>query len=146
MKYWLLKTEPENWSWKDQLNSKNQSAEWNGVRNYQAYNNLKSMKKNDLCFFYHTGKEKKIVGIVKIIKEHFIDKSDKTKKFVSVLVRAEVKLTKAVTLENIKNNEFFKEFVLIKQNRLSAMEVDIKYWKKICRMGKMYKYSRGICG
>ena len=140
MKYWLLKTEPKDWSWKDQLNSKNQSAEWNGVRNYQASNNLKSMKKNDLCFFYHTGKEKKIVGIVKIIKEHFIDKSDKTKKFVSVLVRAEVKLTKAVTLEDIKNNEFFKEFVLIKQKRLSVMEVNTKYWKKICKIGKMNLY------
>ena len=68
MKYWLLKTEPEDWSWKDQLNSKNQSAEWNGVRNYQACNNLKSMKKKDLCFFYHTGKEKRIVGIVKVVK------------------------------------------------------------------------------
>jgi len=140
MKFWLLKTEPENWSWKNQLNSKNKIAEWNGVRNYQASRNLKSMKKNDLCFFYHTGKEKKIVGIVKIIKEHFIDKSDKTEKFVSVLVRAEVKLTKAVTLENIKNNEFFKEFVLIKQKRLSVMEVNTKYWKKICKIGKMNLY------
>ena len=136
----MLKTEPENWSWKIQLNSKNKIAEWNGVRNYQASRNLKSMKKNDLCFFYHTGKEKKIVGIVKIIKEHFIDKSDKTKKFVSVLVRAEVKLTKAVTLEDIKNNEFFKEFVLIKQKRLSVMEVNTKYWKKICKIGKMNLY------
>ena len=80
MKYWLLKTEPEDWSWKNQLNSKNQSAEWNGVRNYQASNNLKNMKKKDLCFFYHTGKEKRIVGIVKVIKEHFKDKSDKTNK------------------------------------------------------------------
>ncbi len=140
MKFWLLKTEPENWSWGNQLNSKNKIAEWNGVRNYQASRNLKSMKKNDLCFFYHTGKEKKIVGIVKIIKEHFIDKSDKTKKFVSVLVRAEVKLTKAVTLEDIKNNEFFKEFVLIKQKRLSVMEVNTKYWKKICKIGKMNLY------
>ena len=140
MKYWLMKTEPQNWSWTDQLKSKNQIAEWNGVRNYQASRNLKSMKKNDLCFFYHTGKEKKIVGIVKIIKEHFIDKSDKTEKFVSVLVRAEVKLTKAVTLENIKNNEFFKEFVLIKQKRLSVMEVNTKYWKKICKIGKMNLY------
>ena len=78
MGYWLLKTEPENWSWIDQLNSKNQSAEWNGVRNYQASKNLKNMKKKDLCFFYHTGKEKKIVGIVEVIREHFKDKSDKT--------------------------------------------------------------------
>ena len=140
MKYWLLKTEPKYWSWKDQLNSKNQSAEWNGVRNYQAFNNLKSMKKKDLCFFYHTGIEKRIVGIVKVIKEHFKDRSDKTNKFISVMVHAENELTKSVTLEEIKNDEFFKELVLVKQNRLSVIEIDIKYWKKICKMGKMNQY------
>jgi len=140
MKYWLLKTEPKDWSWKDQLNSKNQSAEWNGVRNYQASKNLKNMKKKDLCFFYHTGKEKRIVGIVKIIKEHFKDKSDKTNKFVSVMVHAENELTKPVTLEEIKNNEFFKELALVKQSRLSVMEIGIKYWKKICKIGKMNLY------
>ena len=140
MRYWLLKTEPEDWSWKDQLNSKNQNAEWNGVRNYQASNNLKNMKKKDLCFFYHTGKEKRIVGIVKVIKEHFNDRSDKTNKFVSVMVHAEDELIKPVTLEEIKNNELFKELVLVKQNRLSVMEIDIKYWKKICKIGKMNQY------
>ena len=140
MKYWLLKTEPKDWSWKDQLNSKNQNVEWNKVRNYQASNNLKSMKKKDLCFFYHTGKEKRIVGIVKVIKEHFKDKSDKTNKFVSVIVHAEDELTKPVTLEEIKNNEFFKKLVLVKQNRLSVMEIDIKCWKKICKLGKMNQY------
>ena len=102
MKYWLLKTEPQNWSWTDQLKSKNQITEWNGVRNYQASKNLKAMKKNDLCFFYHTGKEKKIVGIVKVIKEHFKDKSDKTNRFVSIIVRAQNELIKPVTLEEIK--------------------------------------------
>tara|TARA_B100001013_G_C24580767_1_gene430510 strand:- start:709 stop:1131 length:423 start_codon:yes stop_codon:yes gene_type:complete len=140
MKYWLLKTEPKNWSWKDQLNSKNKNAEWNGVRNYQAFKNLKNMKKEDLCFFYHTGKEKRIVGIVKVIREHFKDKSDKTNKFVSIIVHAEDELTKPVTLKEIKNNEFFKELVLVKQNRLSVMGIDIKYWKKICKMGKMKQY------
>ena len=140
MKYWLLKTEPENWSWIDQLNSKNQSAEWNGVRNYQASNNLKNMKKKDLCFFYHTGKEKRIVGIVKVIKEYFKDKSDKTNQFVSVIVHAEDELTKQVTLKEIKNNKFFKELILVKQNRLSVMEIDIKYWKKICKIGKKNRY------
>ena len=135
--YFLLKTEPDDWSWEDQINSKNQVAEWNGVRNYQARNNLKKMKNNDLCFFYHTGKEKKIVGIVKVIKEHFKDKLDKTNKFVSVIVHAEDELTKPVTLEEIKNNKFFKELILVKQNRLSVMEIDIKYWKKICKMGRV---------
>ena len=137
MKYWLLKTEPEDWSWKNQLNSKNKNAEWNGVRNYQAFKNLKNMKKEDLCFFYHTGKEKRIVGIVKVIREHFKDKSDKTNKFVSIIVHAEDELTKPVTLKEIKNNEFFKELILVKQSRLSVMNVDLKYWKKICKMGKV---------
>ena len=137
MKYWLLKTEPENWSWIDQLNSKNQSAEWNGVRNYQASKNLKNMKKKDLCFFYHTGKEKKIVGMVKVIKEHFKDKSDKTNRFVSVVVRAQNELTKPVALEEIKKIKFFKELALVKQSRLSVMKIDLKYWKKICKMGKI---------
>ena len=137
MKYWLLKTEPENWSWKDQLNSKNQSAEWNGVRNYQASNNLKNMKKKDLCFFYHTGKEKKIVGIVKVIREHFKDKSDKTNRFVSIIVRVQNELIKPVTLEEIKKIKYFKELALVKQSRLSVMEIDLKYWKKICKMGNI---------
>ena len=140
MRYWLMKTEPENWSWKNQLNSKNKNAEWNGVRNYQAFKNLKNMKKEDLCFFYHTGKEKRIVGIVKVIREHFKDKSDKTNKFVSIIVHAEDELTKPVTLKEIKNNEFFKELVLVKQTRLSVIEIDIKYWKKICKIGKMNLY------
>ena len=137
MKYWLLKTEPENWSWIDQLNSKNQSAEWNGVRNYQASKNLKNMKKKDLCFFYHTGKEKKIVGIVKVIKEHFKDKSDKTNRFVSIIVRAQNELIKPVTLEEIKKIKYFKKLALVKQSRLSVMEIDLKYWKKICKMGRV---------
>ena len=137
MQHWLLKTEPENWSWIDQLNSKNQSAEWNGVRNYQASKNLKNMKKKDLCFFYHTGKEKKIVGIVKVIKEHFKDKSDKTNRFVSIIVRAQNELIKPVTLEEIKKIKYFKKLALVKQSRLSVMEIDLKYWKKICKMGKV---------
>ena len=137
MQHWLLKTEPENWSWIDQLNSKNQSAEWNGVRNYQASKNLKNMKKRDLCFFYHTGKEKKIVGIVKVIKEHFKDKSDKTNRFVSIIVRAQNELIKPVTLEEIKKIKYFKKLALVKQSRLSVMEIDLKYWKKICKMSKI---------
>ena len=107
MRYWLLKTEPDSWSWKDQSNSKNQSAEWNGIRNYQASKNLKRMKKKDLCFFYHTGKEKRIVGIVKVTKEHFKDISDITGKFVSVMVKIEGEFIKPITLKEIKNNDFF---------------------------------------
>ena len=137
MKYWLLKTEPQNWSWTDQLKSKNQIAEWNGVRNYQASKNLKAMKKNDLCFFYHSGKEKRIIGIVRIVKEHFRDKTDKANKFVSVMVRGEDELSKPVTLKKIKNDKFFKELALVKQSRLSVMEIDTKCWKKLSKMSNM---------
>ena len=135
--YWLIKTEPTNWSWKNQLNSKNKSAEWNGVRNFQAAKNLKNMKIGDKCFFYHTGKEKRIVGIVKVKKESYLDKSDKNKKFVSIKVRAEDELLKPVTLMEIKKNEFFKDLTLVKQSRLSVMKIDIKYWKKICKMSRI---------
>ena len=137
MRYWLMKTEPENWSWEDQLNSKNKNAEWNGVRNYQAFKNLKNMKKEDLCFFYHTGKEKKIVGIVEIIKEHFLDKTDKTHKFVSVVVKSSASFKKPVKLEEIKKSKDFVDLTLVKQSRLSVMEIDLKSWKKICKMGKV---------
>ena len=138
MKYWLLKTEPEDWSWKQQVKSGNKGAEWNGVRNFQAAKNLRNMKKGDKCFFYHTGKIKSIVGIVKIRKEAFIDKSDKTKKFVSVIVQALYPLKREVSLNEIKKNKVFEDFSLVRQARLSVMKVDLKYWKKICKMGKVY--------
>ena len=137
MKYWLLKTEPEQWSWEQQVSSGNEGAEWNGVRNFQAAKNLKRMKIGDKCFFYHTGKEKKIVGIVKIVKEHFLDKTDKTHKFVSVIVKTLIPFKKTVKLQKIKKNRVFNDFSLVKQSRLSVMEVDLKYWKKICKMGKV---------
>ena len=135
--YWLLKTEPEEWSWWQQIKSDNKEAEWNGVRNYQASNNLKNMKKNDLCFLYHTGKEKKIIGIVKVTKEHFKDKLDKTQKFVAVIIKALYPLKREVSLKEIKKNHNFHDFSLVKQSRLSVMKVDLKYWKKICKMGKV---------
>ena len=137
MKYWLLKTEPEEWSWQQQIKSGNKGAEWNGVRNFQAAKNLKNMKIGDKCFFYHTGKEKKIVGIVKIIKEHFLDKTDKTHKFVSVTVKALTAFKRAVKLAEIKQNRDFVDLTLVRQSRLSVMDVDLKSWKKICKMGKV---------
>ena len=137
MKYWLLKTEPEQWSWEQQVSSGNEGAEWNGVRNFQAAKNLRNMKIGDKCFFYHTGKEKKIVGIVEIVKEHFLDKTDKTHKFVSVIVKTLIPFKKTVKLQKIKKNRVFNDFSLVKQSRLSVMEVDLKYWKKICKMGKV---------
>jgi len=135
--YWLLKTEPGEWSWEQQKKSGKKGADWNGVRNFQASKNLRNMKKNDKCFFYHTGKEKSIVGIVEVIKEAFIDKTDKTKKFVSVVVRALYPLKREVSLHKIKKNKVFKDFPLVRQGRLSVMKVDLKYWKKICKMGKI---------
>ena len=137
MKYWLIKTEPEEWSWKQQVKLENKGAEWSGVRNFQAAKNLRNMKVGDKCFFYHTGKEKKIIGIVKVIKEHFRDKTDKTNKFVSVIVKALYPLKREVSLKEIKKNRVFRDFSLVKQSRLSVMKVDLKHWKKICKMGKV---------
>ena len=110
MQYWLLKTEPDEWSWQQQIKSGDKGAEWNGVRNFQAAKNLKSMKIGDKCFFYHTGKEKKILGIVEIIKEHFLDKTDKTRKFVSVIVKVLIPFKKTVELGEIKKKMVFRDF------------------------------------
>ena len=137
MKYWLIKTEPEEWSWRQQVKSGVKGIEWNGVRNFQATKNLKSMKMGDKCFFYHTGKIKSIVGIAEVIKEAFLDKSDKTQKFVSVQIKALFPLKQQVDLHDIKKDKLFRDFSLVKQSRLSVMNVDLKYWKKICKMGKV---------
>ena len=137
MQYWLIKTEPEEWSWKQQVKSANEGAEWSGVRNFQASKNLRNMKIGDKCFFYHTGKTKSIIGIVKVEKEAFWDKTDKTKKFVSVNVRALYPMKREISLQEIKKNRDFRDFALVKQSRLSVMKVDLKYWKKICKMGKV---------
>jgi len=136
-KFWLIKTEPDVWSWQQQVNSGSKGAEWNGVRNFQASNYLKNMKKGDKCFFYHTGKEKSIVGVAEIIKEAFKDRSDKSNRFVSVVIKALYPLKKAVNLKDIKKNKDFKDFSLVKQSRLSVMKVDLKYWKIISKMGKL---------
>ena len=137
MQYWLIKTEPDQWSWQQQVKSGEKGAEWSGVRNFQAAKNLKNMKKSDKCFFYHTGKTKSIVGVVKVTREAFLDRTDKTKKFVSVIVKALYPLKREVSLLEIKKNKDFRDFSLVKQSRLSVMKVDLKYWKKICKMGKV---------
>ena len=137
MKYWLLKTEPKEWSWQQQVKSGGKGVEWSGVRNFQAAKNLRNMKMGDKCFFYHTGKLKNIVGIVKVVKEAFLDKSDETQKFVSVAVKALYPLKREVSLQEIKKNKDFRDFSLVKQSRLSVMRVDLKYWKKICKMGRI---------
>ena len=132
-----MKTEPKEWSWRQQVKSGNRGIEWSGVRNFQAAKNLRNMKIGDKCFFYHTGKVKSIIGIVKVIKEAFLDKSDETQKFVSVVVKAAYPLKREVGLQEIKKNKDFGDFALVKQSRLSVMNVNFKYWKKICKMGKV---------
>ena len=137
MKYWLLKSEPNVWSIEQQIKAGIKGAAWDGVRNYQAANNLKKMKKGDLCFFYHSNIGKEIVGIVKVIKSAFIDKTDKKKRFVAVQVRFVSKFKRAISLEKIKKNTKISHLPLIKQSRLSVMPIDYKSWKIICNMGKV---------
>jgi len=137
MKYWLLKSEPNVWSIADQKKAGSKGATWDGVRNYQAANNLKKMSKGDLCFFYHSNIGKEIVGIVEVIKTAFIDPTDKEKKFVAVQVRFNKALDKPVLLENIKKNPNLSNLSLIKQSRLSVMPIDTKSWKIILKMGSI---------
>ena len=137
MKYWLLKSEPDVWSIKQQEKAGKNGAAWDGVRNYQAAKNLKSMKKGDRCFFYHSNIGKEIVGIVEVIKEHFIDKTDQSGRFVAVTVRFIKKLEKPVSLEKIKENKQLSHLSLIKQSRLSVMPIDSKSWKILNNMGKI---------
>ena len=137
MQYWLLKSEPDVWSIDQQQHSGAKGVAWDGVRNYQAANYLKKMKKGDLCFFYHSNVGKEIVGIVKVIKTAFLDKTDKKGRFVAVQVRFEKRLKKPVTLEIIKKNKKISHLPLIKQSRLSVMPIDYKSWKIICNMGKI---------
>ena len=137
MKYWLLKSEPDVWSIEQQIKAGVKGAAWDGVRNYQAANNLRKMKNGDLCFFYHSNIGKEVVGIVKVIKSAFIDKTDKKKRFVAVQVRFVSKFKRAISLEKIKKNTKISHLPLIKQSRLSVMPIDYKSWKIICNMGKI---------
>ena len=137
MGYWLLKSEPNVWSIDQQKKAGTKGISWDGVRNYQAANNLKKMKKGDLCFFYHSNIGKEIVGIVEIIKTAFIDLTDTQKKFVAVKVKYKKMLKKSVSLENIKKNKHLKHLSIIKQSRLSVMPIDFKSWKIINKMSNI---------
>ena len=137
MNYWLLKSEPDVWSIDQQIKAGSKGVIWDGVRNYQAANNLKNMKVGDLCFFYHSNIGKEIVGIVRVIKESFKDPTDTEKKFVAVKVKFVKKLNIPVTLENMKKIKALGELSLIKQSRLSVMPIDTKCWKIILKMGKI---------
>ena len=137
MKYWLLKSEPDVWSIEQQKKAGNKGATWDGVRNYQAANNLKKMSKGDLCFFYHSNIGKEIVGIVEVIKTAFIDPTDKEKRFVAVQVKFKKALKKPVSLENIKKNPNLSKLSLIRQSRLSVMHIDTKSWQIILKMSNI---------
>ena len=130
MNFWLLKSEPSTWSWSDQKKVK--TTIWDGVRNYQARNNLMAMKKNDECFFYHSVSEKKIVGIVSVVKEYYLDPTDKSKKFVAVDVHAIKTFPTPVTLEQVKKEKKLSNIPLIKQSRLSVMPIDSQSYKLLC--------------
>ena len=139
MKYWLMKSEPNVWSIAQQKKAGTKGAPWDGVRNYQAANNLKKMKKGDYCFFYHSNIGKEIVGIVEVVKEAFIDITDKDKKFVAIQVKFKEELKNTVKLDDIKKNKDLSHLSLIKQSRLSVMSIDTKSWKIICKMSNILK-------
>lgn len=134
MAYWLLKSEPGAWSWDDQM--RDRTAEWDGVRNYQASNNLKAMKHGDRAFFYHSVKEKRIVGIVEVVKEYYADPSDPTGRFGMVDVKAVEPLAEPVTLERIKAEPRLAGLPLLRQSRLSVVPVGAAEWRLICKMGR----------
>ena len=133
MAYWLMKSEPGAWSWDDQV--KAGSAEWDGVRNYQASNNMKAMELGDLCFFYHSVKEKLIVGIVEVVRLYYPDPSDASGRFGMVDVKAVKPMERPVSLSEIKAEPELANLALVRQSRLSVVPVSTAEWKLICKMG-----------
>ena len=135
--YWLLKSEPNVWSIDQQKKNGDKGATWDGVRNFQASKNLKSMKQGDLCFFYHSNIGKEIVGIVEVIQEAYLDKTDKSGRFVAVTVKFKKKFKVPITLIKIKKNKQLSHLSLIRQSRLSVMPIDSKSWKILNNMSKV---------
>ncbi len=134
MAFWLMKSEPGAWSWDDQL--KAGAAEWDGVRNYQAANNMKAMKLGDRVFFYHSVKEKQVVGIVEVVKEYYPDHTDASGRFGMVDVKAVKPFTEPVTLAQIKAEPRLAEIALVRHSRLSVLPLKAAEWKLICKMGE----------
>ena len=132
MAYWLVKSEPNAWSWDDHV--KAGVAEWDGVRNHQANNNMKEMTTGDKAFFYHSIDEKQIVGVLEVVKEHYPDHTDVTEKFGMVDFKALFPVKKPVSLANIKADKRLSDFLLVRQSRLSVLPVKEKHWKIICEM------------
>jgi predicted RNA-binding protein with PUA-like domain len=135
MAYWLFKSEPGTWSWDDQVKAGKKGEHWDGVRNYQADNNMKAMRKGDLGFFYHSVNEKRIVGIVKVIREHYPDHTDPKGRFGMVDVEAVKPVPNPVTLADIKAEPRLQDLALVRQSRLSVTPVDPESWALICEMG-----------
>lgn len=133
MAYWLVKSEPGAWSWDDQV--KAGTTHWNGVRNYQAANNLKAMRLGDRAFFYHSVNEKRIVGVVEVAREYYPDDSDPTGRFGMVDVRAVAPLVRPVTLEQVKAEPRLQHLALIRQSRLSVMPIDEEAWAVLQALG-----------
>ena len=136
MAYWLLKSEPGTWSWEDQIKKGDEGEGWDGVRNYQASNNMKKMEIGDLAFFYHSVSEKSIVGIVEIIEKYQPDPTDLSGRFGMVVVKALKSFNRHVSLSDIKSNQDLQDISLVKQSRLSVMPIVEKHWKIILKMGK----------
>ena len=136
MAYWLLKSEPGTWSWEDQIKKGDEGEGWDGVRNYQASNNMKKMEIGDLAFFYHSVSEKSIVGIVEIIEKYQPDPTDLSGRFGMVVVKALKSFNRHVSLSDIKSNQDLQDISLVKQSRLSVMPIVEKHWEIILKMGK----------
>jgi len=134
MAYWLIKSEPGTWSWEDQV--RDGVAEWDGVRNHQAANNMKAMQPGDRAFFYHSVDEKRIVGIVEVVKTYYPDPSDPTGRFGMVDVKALKPMTRPVTLAEIKAEPRLGDLALVRQSRLSVLPVGPEEWALICAMGE----------
>ncbi|MGK2741714.1 EVE domain-containing protein [Tepidicaulis sp. LMO-SS28] len=139
MAYWLFKSEPSTWSWDDQVKRGAKGEHWDGVRNYQANNNMKAMKKGDLGFFYHSVDEKRIVGIVEVIREHYPDHTDESGRFGMVDIKAVEPVPNPVTLADVKADTALSEMALLKQSRLSVQPVTEAEWKHICKMAGVKK-------
>ncbi len=135
MQYWLIKSEPDAWSWDEQKAAGAKGTEWTGIRNHTAKLNMMKMKKGDRAFFYHSNEGKEIIGIAEIVKEHYPDPTDKTGKFVCVDIAADKPLKKPVTLETIKGDPRLAEMDLVKYSRLSVQSVTPEQWKLVCKLG-----------
>jgi predicted RNA-binding protein with PUA-like domain len=134
MAYWLLKTEPEEFSWDDQVKRGSKGESWTGVRNFTARGHMKEMKKGDHAFFYHTGDEKQVVGIVEVIKEAYPDPTDEKGVFKTLDVKAVKPVPEPVTLAAIKAEPRLKDMALVKYARLSVQPVTAEQWRIVCHM------------